>query len=95
MKNNLKFFLLWAVVFIAAFLIIYLFVFFGGWRLFESNDPILIEIGAAFIISVFVVPFCAATVRFERTAEMLEKRIKEIEEKIADDHTNSVNETLK
>ena len=50
MKDKLKLLLRWAIIFLFCFIMIYLFVFFGGWKLFESGDPILIEIGVAFIL---------------------------------------------
>ena len=49
MKSKLKLLLLWLAVFAACFVIIYLIVFFGGAKLFESGDPILIELGAALV----------------------------------------------
>ena len=40
MKNKAKMLLRWLGVFLLCFITIYLIVFFGGWRIFESGDPI-------------------------------------------------------
>ena len=74
--KKIKYITKWFITFIICFLIIYLTVFFGGWRLFESNDPILIEIGVALVLSIFVFSINEAI-------EKLETRIKELEEHIS------------
>lgn len=79
MKNILKTLLKFAIVFVVCFIAIYLVVFSGGWKLFESGDPILIEIGVALVVSIFVFPFGEA---FDRTATNLEKRIENLEKRI-------------
>ena len=43
MKDKIKLLLRWVGIFLLCLIVIYLFVFFGGWKLFESGDPILIE----------------------------------------------------
>lgn len=79
MKDKIKLVLKWAVTFIICFIVIYLIVFFGGWKLFESGDPILIEIGVAFILSFFVFIFYEIVTVLKKQAESLEKRIEELE----------------
>ena len=81
MKNKLKILLKWAVAFLVCFGVIYLLVFIGGWQLFESGDPILIELGAAFILSFFVLIFYEITVSLEKRIKSLEKRVDELENK--------------
>lgn len=81
MKDKLKLFFRWTVIFILSFIVIYLVVFFGGWKLFESGNPILIEIGCAIILSIFVFLFSEKTTGFEKRIELLEKRINELENK--------------
>lgn len=54
MKNKLKMFLRWAFWFLICFVVIYLFVFFGGWKLFKSRNPILIEVGIALFLYLFL-----------------------------------------
>lgn len=80
MKEKLKALLRWGVIFVSCFLIIYLFVFMGGWKFFESNDPLLIEIGVALIISIFIFLLYEAVVKLEKRITNLEVRIKELED---------------
>lgn len=79
MKSKLKFFLRYLAVFAACFVIIYLFVFFGGAKLFESGDPILIELGAALILSVFVSVILHAMEAQSKRIDALEARIQTLE----------------
>ena len=79
MKDKIKLVLKWVVTFIICFVVIYLIVFFGGWKLFESGDPILIEIGVAFILSFFVFIFYEIVTGLKKRVESLEKRIEELE----------------
>ena len=79
MKNKLKAVLRWAGIFLLCFAVVYLTVFFGGWRLFESGDPLLIELGVALILSVFVFAFNETVTKLEKKIEALEKRISEME----------------
>lgn len=82
MKNRLLSLLKWAAIFILCFVIVYLVVFFGGWKLFESDDPILIELGVALVLSFFVFTF-------NETVTNLEKRVKSLEERLENTKTNS------
>ena len=84
MKNKLKSFLRWLAVFAICFTVIYLTVFFGGWKLFESGDPILIEVGVALVLSFFVFAFNEVTTNLEKKIRLLEERIKELESKEKD-----------
>ena len=81
MKDKLKLLLRWAIIFLFCFIMIYLFVFFGGWKLFESGDPILIEIGVAHILSFFVLLFSEMISLLDKRVKALEDRIKELEKK--------------
>ncbi len=81
MKDKLKLLLRWAIIFLFCFIMIYLFVFVGGWKLFESGDPIFIEIGVAFILSFFVLLFIEMISLLEKRVKALEDRIKELEKK--------------
>ena len=82
MKGIWKILLKWAVWFVVCFLVIYLIVFFGGWKLFESQDPLLIEIGAALILSVFVSIVNEVITGLEKRIKSLEEKIKEFEKKV-------------
>ena len=81
MKNKLKALLRWAGMFLLCFAVVYLTVFFGGWRFFESGDPILIEIGVALVLSFFVYALNETVTKLEKKIEALEKRIREMENK--------------
>ena len=79
MKSKLKFFLRYLAVFAACFVIIYLIVFFGGAKLFESGDPILIELGAALILSLFVTVLLSVCEAQSKRIDALEARIQTLE----------------
>lgn len=81
MKDKFKLLLKWAVAFVICFGVIYLLVFIGGWQLFYSGDPILIELGAAFILSFFVLIFYEITASLEKRIKSLENRLNELESK--------------
>lgn len=65
--------------FIICFVIIYAVVFAGGWKLFESGDPILIEIGASMIGSLFLFVILEIFELQEQKIKKLEERIKNLE----------------
>ena len=79
MKDKIKLLLRWAGIFLLCFFVIYLFVFFGGWKLFESGDPILIEVGVAFVLSFFVFVINEVVMGLEKRVKTLEERINELE----------------
>ncbi|MBE6665628.1 MAG: hypothetical protein E7603_05345 [Ruminococcaceae bacterium] len=81
MKNKLRLLLKWICIFVLCFIIVYLIVFFGGWKLFESGDPILIEIGVALVLSFFVFAFNEVVTDLQKRVKSLEKRINELENK--------------
>lgn len=57
----------------------YIFVFFGGWMLFDFSKRYFVATAAcAFIIAVIISIFIAQDAKIEH----LEKRIKELEEKV-------------
>lgn len=63
---------------------IYLIVFIGGWKLFESGDPILMEIGVALILSIFVFAVNEVIGALEKKVKSLEARVDELEKKLSD-----------
>ncbi len=81
MKNKLKLLLRWAGQFVLCFVIIYVIVLLGGYKLFSSGDPILIELGVALVLSFFVFGFDEAFRALEKKVKTLEQRIEELEEK--------------
>ena len=81
MKEKIKLLLKWAGIFVLCFVIIYVFVFFGGWKLFESGDPILIEIGVSIVVSFFAFIFNEIVTGLEKRVKSLEERLGKIEDK--------------
>lgn len=82
MKEKVKILLSFLVCWLVSFILIYLFVFFGGHKLFESNDVIKIEIGVSFILAVSL---SASMLVFKVNSDRidkLEQRIKELEDKL-------------
>lgn len=70
----------WLGTFSLCFLAIYLIVFLGGWKLFESGDPILIEIGAALVLSIFFFAINEVLTMHEKKIKDLEDHIKKLED---------------
>jgi len=81
MKNKVKSFFRWAMIFALCFTVIYLTVFFGGWKLFESGDPLLMELGVALVVSFFVFAFNEVATKLEKKILNLEERIEKMENK--------------
>ena len=83
MKKKAKLLLRWLGAFILCFFAIYLIVFLGGWKLFESGDPILMEIGAALVLSIFFFAINEVLTMHEKKIKDLEEHIKKLEDTIA------------
>ena len=79
MKKYLKFLLKWAAMFAACFAVIWLIVFIGGWTLVESRDVVLVELGFALILSVFLSAIAETVTALNKRVEKLEERIAELE----------------
>lgn len=86
MKAKLNLLLRWAGMFLLCFLLIYVIVFVGGWKLFESGDPILIEIGVALIVSIFMFVINEVVTGLEKRIKSLEENIKILEEKLTNNN---------
>ena len=82
MKKKAKMLLRWLGVFLLCFLTIYLIVLFGGWKLFESGDPILMEIGAALVLSIFFFAINEVLTTHEKKIKDLQEHIKKLEDTI-------------
>ncbi len=79
MKSKLKLLLLWLAEIAVCFAVIYLVVFLSGAKLFESGDPILIMLGCALILSVFVSVILHAMEKQSKRIDALETRIQTLE----------------
>ena len=84
-KEKIKFILWWAISIAITFFLIYWFVLWGGWKLFESGDPILLELGAAIVLGTIIfLVFKSMFVigkQFSSEIEDLKKRIEGLENK--------------
>ena len=87
MKSIFKPILFYLAVFAVCFAIIYLIVFFGGAKLFESGDPILIELGAALILALFVTVLLSVCEAQSKRIDALEARVRTLE--AASEKTNT------
>ena len=83
MKEKLKLILRFIGIFIICFITIYLVVFIGGWKLFESGDPILMEIGVAFILAIFMTAINEVLTQYQNKIKALEERIAELEKSLS------------
>ena len=83
MKKKAKMLLRWLGTFFLCFLSIYLIVFLGGWKLFESGNPIMMEIGAALVLSIFLFPINEVLTMHEKKIKDLEEHIRQLEDTIA------------
>ncbi|MBQ2391327.1 MAG: hypothetical protein II306_06120 [Clostridia bacterium] len=82
MKNRkFKMLLHWLVSTLICFACIYLAVFFGGWRLIVSGDPILLEIAVSIIVGFIMWIIFELSRAHESKLNELEKRIEELEKK--------------
>ena len=79
MKSKLKNIVIFILSWIISFVVIYLFVFFGGYKLFESGDVILKEIGVAFIVGIIIFLIFSLFGNNSDKISELEKRIEELE----------------
>lgn len=82
MKNSLKTIAKFVLCWLFSFLLVYLFVFFGGYKFFESNDVILKEIGVSFIIGVVLFFIIGLYADSRNRIDKLEKRIEELENQL-------------
>lgn len=80
-RQIIKYFKHFFISILISFIIIYLVVFFGGWRLFEPFDPIMIEIGVASVVGTIIFIVFEVTKALEIKINELEKRVIELENK--------------
>lgn len=85
LAGKLKYFLAWALCILACFIIVFFCFFCGGWELFESGEPIKIELGISVILGTLFFVIIEIIYELEKQHEekikKLENRIKELEDK--------------
>ena len=83
-KQPIKVALRMLLCWIISFVVIYLLVFFGGWKLIESGNPILMEIAVSFIVGILLgiivelSKYCET--EFNKMASQIRKLESQIEE---------------
>ena len=87
MPSKRKLILHWGICTVISFIGIYLFVFLGGWRLFQSGDPIMMEIAAALVIGFLIWIIFEGHRYHESKIAQLEKRVTELEKKLKSEHS--------
>lgn len=79
MKNSLKLIAKFLLSWIISFVLIYIFVFFCGYKFFETSDIIMKEIGISFIIGLIILFVCELFIQNSNKIDELEKRIEKLE----------------
>ena len=79
MKKKLKLYLRWFISILFSFVCIYLFIFFGGWKLVESGDPIRMELAAAIVVGTILFIVNEVTTAQDKKIKDLEQRLTELE----------------
>jgi len=80
-NKTLKYILHWLIATVVSFAVIYLFVFFGGWKLLESGDVVVLEFVAALALGTILWIFFEVTKEMENKIRQLEDRISQLEKK--------------
>lgn len=85
LKKELSWILRWIFFIAVTFAFVWLFVFFGGWKLLESENPILKELAFSFVLGTIL--HIIVNIIYEscvKRIDALEKRITELEQKGSD-----------
>ena len=80
-NKTLKYILHWLIATVVSFTVIYLFIFFGGWKLLESGDVVVLEFVAALALGTILWFFFEVTKEMEKKIRQLEDRISQLEKK--------------
>lgn len=86
MKSKLKDLISLILTIAVIFAIVYLYVFVGGWKLFESGDPIKMEIGVSVILGVIVWILMKLNVQMNSRINELESKIERLKKTITTDN---------
>ena len=89
-KEKLKMLLRLLICIAISFAFIYIIVFFGGWKLLESKDPILMEIAVSVIVGILLwiiyefSRYCEKKfLDLNNKIEELEKNVEELEKRLS------------
>ena len=73
-QNRRKMLLHWLISTLVCFVLIYAFIFLGGWKLATSDDPILLEILAAVAMGfIFWIMYEITSAQNKKIAELQER----------------------
>ena len=86
MKQKLKSYLRWFISILLSFVCIYLFIFFGGWKLVESGDPIRMELAAAIVVGTILFVMNEVATAQDKKINDLEQRLTELEKHLRGKH---------
>ncbi len=67
---------------VISFVVIYLLVFFGGWKLLESGDPILVEIAISIPVGILLGVIVELSKYFESELNKMASQIQELEKQL-------------
>lgn len=81
-KSEYKMPLHWLIITVLSFIVVYLFVFFGGWKLIESRDPIHLEIVVSVFIGFIIWIIFELSRYYDAKFKSSEKRIEALEERV-------------
>jgi len=71
---------------VISFVVIYLLVFFGGWKLLESGDPILVEIAISIPVGILLGVIVELSRYCESKLNKMASQIEELEKQIEELH---------
>lgn len=80
--SKLKMILHLIICMAVSFLIIYLLIFAGGWKLIESGDPICLQIAVSILVGFIVWIIFELSKAYEIKIKKLESRIKKLENEL-------------
>ena len=81
-KQKIKMILRMLICIVISFVFIYLMVFFGGWKLIESGDPVLIEIAVSVMVGILVWIIYEFSKYCKEKFDDLHKKIQDLEKHI-------------
>lgn len=79
MKSKFKDMISLLITIAVVFAVVYLFVLLGGWKLFESGDPVAVEIGVSVILGILAWILIKLYVLLNSRIDKLENKIEQIE----------------